>query len=90
MTPAKEIVADAHDEVNSSIASMRKSSRKGDTLLPPMSQSIDLGRSVGKSPKKSRENSLTKSMEKLPKASLNSTYTMEKFVNAPVNETSFH
>ena len=46
-----------------------------------MSQSIDFGRSTGKSPKKSREGSLTRSQEKLPKASLNSTYTMEKFVN---------
>ena len=51
-----------------------------------MSQSIDLKSSFGRSPKRnsSREGSLNRSLEKLPKASLNLTYTMEKFVNQPI------
>ena len=90
-------VAAANDDVNTSMASIKSkgrssSTRKGsdkDNTLPPMGQSVDFGRSIGKSPaKKSRDGSLNRSMEKLPKASQNLTYTMEKFVNEPILENS--
>ena len=63
-------------------------SRDGMTQnLPPLSYSLDLSHGKGilnfaKTPKKSTGGSSNKSVEKLPKASQNNTYTMEKFVSS--------
>ena len=54
--------------------------------LPPLSNSLDLSQGKGilsfSNRKKSTGGSSNKSAEKLPKASQNVTYTMEKFVNS--------
>ena len=64
-------------------SSTGKKSELSQMLLPPLNTSGEFTGSFKKaSPKKSRENSLNKSqdMKKLPKASQNIAYTMEKFV----------
>ena len=69
--------------------SLRKSStglksELSQMLLPPLNASGEFSASLQKkgTPKKSRDNSLNKSIEgkKLPKASQNSSYTMDKFI----------